>query len=111
MKNASGLKVPSIIRAPVDTHAFENGSFTFHCEADHFTEIMLWEKDGYAVDMESSRYIIRGENERTSSLTVMNARKEDSGVYHCVAENEAGKVNASAVVVVTATVLTCDGEW
>ena len=41
----------------------------------------------------------------------MNAGKEDSGVYYCVAESEAGRVNTSAVAVVTGTVLTCDGEF
>ena len=82
-----------------------------YCEADHYAEIVLWEKDGYAIDMESSRYDIWGEqNEQISSLTVMDASKDDSGVYYCVAEGEAGRVNASAVVVVTGAVLTCDGR-
>ena len=109
--NYAGAKPPSITRAPVNTHAFRDGSFTLYCEADHYADIMLWEKNGYAVDVESSRFIIQGDTELSSSLTVMNVSRDDSGVYYCRAENEAGKVNASAVVTVTRTVLTCDGEW
>ena len=47
----------------------------------------------------------------SSSLTVMVVQKEDSGVYDCVAESEAGRVHTSAVVMVTGTLLTCDGEF
>lgn len=80
------------------------------CEADHFADALLWEKEGYAIDMESSRFVIRGNGVTTSTLTVMDASKEDSGVYFCMAENGAGRVNASATVMVTGSVLTCDGK-
>ena len=46
----------------------------------------------------------------SSSLTVTEVSKEDSGVYYCLVDSEAGRVNASAVVIVTGTLLTCDGE-
>ena len=106
-----GARLPSIIQAPTSVHTFETGSFTLHCQADHHAEVLLWEKDGYAIDTESSRFTIRGGGRTSSSLTVMNAGKENSGVYYCVAESEAGRVNTSAVAVVTGTVLTCDGEF
>ena len=102
--------MPSIVGPPRDAHTFQNGSFTIDCRADHFADIILWEKEGYAIDMESSRFVIEGDGVTVSSLTVKDASKDDSGVYYCLAEGEAGKVNASAVVTVTGAVLTCDGE-
>ena len=80
------------------------------CQADHFAEALLWEKEGYAIDMESTRFIVRGDGVTSSTLTVLDANKEDSGVYSCVAESEAGKANANATAMVTGTVLTCDGK-
>ena len=102
--------MPSIIGPPRDAHTFENGSFTITCRADHYADGVLWEKEGYAIDMESSRFLIQGDGVTFSSLTVKDATKDDSGVYYCLAEGEAGKVNASAVVAITGSVLTCEGE-
>ena len=106
----AGVKLPSVTLTPAYVHSFENGSFTMECESDHYADALLWEKEGYAIDMESSRFVIK-EDGTTSSLTVMDANKDDSGVYFCVAESEEGvRVNASATVMVTESVLTCDGK-
>ena len=102
--------MPNIVRGPIDAHTFENSSFTLTCQADHFAEVLLWEKEGYAIETESSRFTIVGDGVSFSNLTVLNARKDDAGVYYCLAEGEAGKTNASATVSVTGPVLTCDGK-
>ena len=108
----SGARSPSIIQAPTDVHTFENSSFTLHCRANHYAESLRWEKDGSAVvgTVGSGRISIQGDGRLSSSLTVREARREDSGVYYCLVESEAGRTDASAVVTVTGALLTCDGE-
>ena len=81
------------------------------CNADHRAERLHWEKDGRAIlGTESGRITVHGDGQMLSSLTVMEVGKEDSGVYYCLVESEAGRVNASAIVTVTGTLLTCDGR-
>lgn len=106
----AGARLPSIIQVPTNVHTFENGSFTLHCNADHRAESLCWEKDGHAIGTESGRITIHGDGRMSSSLTVTEVSKEDSGVYYCLVESEAGRINASAVVMVTGTLLTCDGK-
>lgn len=72
---------------------------------DQHTETYQWFKDDSLLSPGAS-VIIRPRQE----LMVLNAQKSDAGVYVCVATNSAGSRNASAVVDVTSTVITCDGR-
>ena len=82
-----------------------------HCQADHRTESLGWEKDGIGIGTKSARIAVHGDGQMSSRLTVMEAHREDSGVYYCRVKSEVGEVSASAVVTVTGTLLTCDGEY
>lgn len=107
----AGARLPSVIQAPTNVHIFENASFTLHCRADHYAESLRWERDGHAITGTGSGLItIQGDGRLSSSLTVREASRKDSGVYYCLVESEAGRVDASAVVTVTGSLLTCDGE-
>lgn len=84
---------------------FVGGEFTLTCSADEIAEGYQWMKDGVLISEDARVQIHPGRG-----LTVVNATKEDAGVYHCLAINEEGSVNASATVNVTGTLLTCDGK-
>ena len=100
----TGGRLPTFIRTPKDTHVFVGGNFSLTCSADEVTEGYQWTKDDDIISENARVQIHPGRR-----LTVVNATKRDAGVYHCLAINEEGSVNASAIVNVTGAVLTCDG--
>lgn len=72
---------------------------------DQQTETYQWFKDGQLLSPDDNVVI-----QQREELMVLSAEKSDSGVYTCVASNSGGSSNASAVVDVTSTIITCDGQ-
>ena len=102
-----GSPVPVIHTEPSgdDTHVFVGSSFFLPCETDGLTDTYQWMRDGIVLSSNSNFTIETG-----VGLHVLNAGTSNSGVYTCVASNDIGSVNISAVVVVTDSVITCDGQ-
>ncbi len=76
----------------------EGDSVTFKCiasaEPDHFIQ---WDHNGQIIQTNSSKYILSGMN--ASMLTVINVVLEvDAGEYTCIAINEHGSANVSAIL-------------
>lgn len=63
-----------------------------------------WFRNGVELSGSSNLIIESG-----LGLRVLNAQKNHSGVYQCVATNDAGSVSVTTLVNVTNSVLTCDG--
>ena len=74
------------------------------CRGDQFTVEYMWVKDG--TELEGSE---RVQFDAGVGLTVLEARREDTGVYQCVLTNEEGERAASAIVNVTGALLSCNG--
>lgn len=101
-----GTRLPIFQQIPSDVHVFVGSSFFMPCEADEVTDIYQWVKEGTILSSDSNLVIQPG-----VGLSVQRASKTHSGTYICVARNELGMVNVSAVVSVTNAVITCDGQF
>lgn len=102
-----GSIFPRLIVEPMSNiHAFVGSSFFLPCETDIPTDTYQWYRNGVEIHSNSHYSIESG-----VGLHVAMAQRSDSGVYMCVAENEAGSVNATVDVEVTNSVLTCDGKY
>lgn len=90
---------PVVIDGPMNRKKEKGNSVTFNCSANaepaHFIE---WDFNGQRV-ANSSKYVLSGANvSDTWMLTVVNVDLQDAGTYVCVAINEHGMANASAVL-------------
>lgn len=80
-------------------------SFSLACSADEVTDNYQWVRGGMVLSSDSNLVIRPG-----VGLSVQRATKAHAGTYYCVASNEEGMLNVSAVVQVTNAVITCDGQ-
>ena len=100
-----GSVLPTISSSSMsNVHTFVGSSFFLPCETDRLADTYQWFRSGIEIHTNSHQVIETG-----LGLRVMAAQKSDSGVYLCVARNDAGSVNVTVVVDVTNSVLTCDG--
>ncbi|XP_062868575.1 neogenin 1a [Trichomycterus rosablanca] len=83
---------PQILKKPSNTYAHEATDIMFECEATGKpAPTVKWVKNGDAVVPSDYFRIVKEQN-----LQVQGLMKTDEGFYQCLAENEAGNVQASA---------------
>ena len=97
--------MPVFVRVPANTHVFVGETFMLQCTGDQHTLQYQWLKEG--IGLLASEKVLQEEGE---GLRVLNASREDSGNYTCVASSKEGESRASAIVNVTGPVLTCEGR-
>lgn len=91
---------PKLTQTPTDVFVEPGKTFRLYCKAQgHPFPKLVWQKDGgesfpAAVD----RRIVYAEG--LEVCEIRNAQFKDSGKYTCFAKNDAGSVNASAIVTV-----------
>lgn len=95
---SSGL--PKLTETPTDVLVEPGKTFKLFCKAQgHPSPTLLWQKDGGrsfpAADDRRIKYA-----EDLEVCEIRNAQYKDSGKYTCFAKNDAGSVNASAIVTV-----------
>ncbi|XP_036442957.1 neogenin 1a isoform X4 [Colossoma macropomum] len=87
---------PQFLKRPVNTFAHEAMDVVFECEVTGSpAPTIKWVKNGDAVIPSDYFRIIKEQN-----LQVQGLVKSDEGFYQCLAENEAGNVQASAQLVI-----------
>lgn len=84
------LDSPVFLYTPRTVEVAEKSSTTINMTAEAYPEniIYLWSKDGSPLETADSKQRIMA---IASILHIRNATREDSGVYHCVAENDEGQ--------------------
>ena len=84
------LDSPVFLYSPRTVEVAEKSSTTINMTAEAFPEniIYLWSRDGSPLETADSKQRIMAIG---SILHIRNATREDSGVYHCVAENDEGQ--------------------
>jgi len=103
------IEAPTIISPPSDTYGPVGANLTLDCEARGFpAPIITWQYDdvdGNTIYLPSDDQDIsiqmRGgpdANMVTGWAQILSLEPSYSGVYHCIAENNQGKVHARAVV-------------
>ena len=99
---------PRLLTKPDDTHVFVGEGFLLSCRGNQYATHYHWLKDGDPITSSPPFVsIIPG-----WGLILRSVTQNDSGVYTCVGSNDDRSASASAVVVVTGPLLTCDGkEW
>ncbi|XP_072516423.1 neogenin 1a isoform X7 [Salminus brasiliensis] len=87
---------PQLLKRPVSTFAHEAMDVLFECEVTGSpAPTIKWVKNGDAVIPSDYFKIIKEQN-----LQVQGLVKSDEGFYQCLAENEAGNIQASAQLVI-----------
>ncbi|GMR47266.1 hypothetical protein PMAYCL1PPCAC_17461, partial [Pristionchus mayeri] len=91
-------QVPKLTSEPNDISLLAGGNARMECAAAGVPRPSIrWHKDGgdsFPAAMEKRLHVRSGDD----SIYVMGVRKEDAGVYTCVAGNAAGSVQASATL-------------
>lgn len=84
------LDSPVFLYTPRTVEVAEKSSTTINMTAEAYPEniIYLWSKDGSPLETADSKQRIMA---IASILHIRNATRGDSGVYHCVAENDEGQ--------------------
>ncbi|XP_072020909.1 protogenin B-like isoform X2 [Amphiura filiformis] len=82
---------------PEDLTRKESAKPRLHCAAEGIpTPTLTWLHNGRVVNSDEGRT----ERQDNNDLVIWNIREEDQGFYQCVASNEAGEVQASALLTV-----------
>lgn len=63
---------------------------------------ITWRKDGFRLDTNDGVFITRS-GQRTSVLTIDSVRSRHAGNYTCYVENNAGRVEHTAALIVNGT--------
>jgi hypothetical protein len=88
---------PSIEDSANEVAATSGSRALLECDAMGMpTPTVTWKKDGNDIPSSGSRYAMQ----RTGSLQFSRVLIEDSGVYECIAENEAGVARKEITLVV-----------
>ena len=96
------LAVPSNISIPPTSVNEKLGlRVTFHCTVRGFPRpTLLWTKDNIILDVSNETEIAQQEDsgkiETFTSLTIVQAKRSDTGVYVCQANNSAGTTSKAA---------------
>ncbi|KAG5270541.1 hypothetical protein AALO_G00193850 [Alosa alosa] len=87
---------PQFLKKPVNTYAHESMDIIFECEVTGSpAPTVKWVKNGDAVIPSDYFKVIKEHN-----LQVLGLVKSDEGFYQCMAENDAGNVQASAQLII-----------
>lgn len=87
---------PGISKAPVHKITQETGDVEFDCETTESNPkpVINWFKNGEKL-IPSEYFVVEA-----GKLRILGLVKDDQGVYQCIADNDAGSVQASAQLVV-----------
>ena len=86
---------PSIIQQPDDVNVTVYKSASFSCAARGFGLVQIvWKRVKYSLPVTADVTEEKSSNEVSSTLTINKIVGYYSGQYHCVAENEAGRVTS-----------------
>lgn len=95
------LEKPTFVKELVQTEVKINESATLSVTVKGVPEPTVeWLKDGAPVQTDSSHLIVKAEGSGSFSITVKDARLEDSGKYACRATNPAGEAKTEAMFAV-----------
>ncbi|KAG7283762.1 hypothetical protein CRUP_034386 [Coryphaenoides rupestris] len=87
---------PQFVKRPANIYAHESMDIVFKCEVTGSpAPTVKWVKNGDAVIPSDYFKIIREHN-----LQVLGLVKSDEGFYQCLAENDAGNIQASAQLII-----------
>lgn len=93
MFHASSSEKPIIIKRPSKLNVYVNESATFVCRVRSTTPFVLnWTKNGEKA-LKSVPGSLMVFNE---TLTLLQAKRADAGIYRCMAKNKAGTSSAEA---------------
>jgi Immunoglobulin I-set domain len=88
---------PSIEDGPNEVPATFGSRALLMCDAIGIPKpTVTWKKDGAVIPMASGKYALQ----RTGSLQISSVTTTDSGLYECVAENDAGTASREVTLIV-----------
>ncbi|KHJ48881.1 fibronectin type III domain protein [Trichuris suis] len=92
------MTLPDFSSRPENVVGLANQAITFRCEAKGYpSPAITWYKNGEV--LKSSEYFMIND----THLKISGLVKNDQGVYQCLAENDVGSVQSSAVLLVEAS--------
>ena len=83
------LAVVDMVECASNQTVLEGGTITLNCSAKtdaSSSATIVWKKDGKELNVSSARVHISGGGS-PSQLTITGAKREDAGLYQCVARN------------------------
>ena len=86
---------PNFVILPNNATVVEGENATFNCSAESNPRpTIAWYKSNSALQSEASHIEFSRNNQ---TLTIINARRTDAGIYKCIAENKINRTSAMAI--------------
>ena len=87
---------PNFVIRPNNAIVVEGKNATFNCSAEsNPPPTITWYKSNSALQPEASHIKFSRSNQ---TVTIMNARRTDAGIYKCIAQNKINRTSAIAIL-------------